>query len=212
MENQKSEHRFKISFRANSQTGKTSLIERFQVDSRWRDAVSKTNGIDYSFRRIVISDKKIKLELFDFPYQVFSNRLAYTMYSNNHAFFLVYDISNMDSFLSVNRWIQGRREYGEKKALIFLIGNKCELEDERKVSYEEGRLLAEKEGLIFVEVSAKTLENTNFLVGLVPRKLIEFFIHENQEKVEEPERINDPNDIHKKIVKNGFLKMSCNLW
>ena len=40
--------------------------------------------------------------------------------------------------------------------MIFLIGNKCDLEAQRDVTYEEARQFAEENGLMFVESSAKT--------------------------------------------------------
>ena len=40
--------------------------------------------------------------------------------------------------------------------MIFLIGNKCDLEAQRDVTYEEARQFAEENGLMFVEASAKT--------------------------------------------------------
>ncbi len=40
--------------------------------------------------------------------------------------------------------------------MIFLIGNKCDLEAQRDVTYEEAKQFADENGLMFVEASAKT--------------------------------------------------------
>lgn len=40
--------------------------------------------------------------------------------------------------------------------VIFLIGNKSDLEDQRDVTYEEAKQFADENGLMFVEASAKT--------------------------------------------------------
>ena len=42
--------------------------------------------------------------------------------------------------------------------MIFLIGNKCDLDAQRDVTHEEAKLFASENGLIFVEASAKTGE------------------------------------------------------
>ena len=38
---------------------------------------------------------------------------------------------------------------------MVLVGNKCDLEDKRQVSYEEGKELADKNEMMFFESSAK---------------------------------------------------------
>jgi len=38
---------------------------------------------------------------------------------------------------------------------VLLVGNKTDLESERQVSLEEGKAFAKKEGLNFIEISAK---------------------------------------------------------
>lgn len=41
--------------------------------------------------------------------------------------------------------------------MIFLIGNKSDLDGQRDVTYEEAKQFADENGLMFVEASAKTL-------------------------------------------------------
>ena len=45
---------------------------------------------------------------------------------------------------------------------MILVGNKCDMEDERVISYERGKQLADQLGLEFFETSAK--ENVNVKV------------------------------------------------
>jgi GTPase SAR1 family protein len=46
-----------------------------------------------------------------------------------------------------------------KNVYKILIGNKCDLEEKRKVSYEQGKEFAEQYGMKFIETSAKTSQN-----------------------------------------------------
>jgi len=40
--------------------------------------------------------------------------------------------------------------------VIFLIGNKCDLDAQRDVTYDEAKQFADENGLMFIEASAKT--------------------------------------------------------
>ena len=68
---------------------------------------------------------------------------------------VVYDISSRDSFNNVSSWIEDCKNQSPKTILIVLVGNKCDLEDKRQVSYEEGKELADKNDFLFFESSAK---------------------------------------------------------
>jgi GTPase SAR1 family protein len=68
---------------------------------------------------------------------------------------LVYDITERESFDNIRNWITEIKTYGDSKVNILLVGNKCDNEDERRVSYKEGSDLAAEIGVHFWEVSAK---------------------------------------------------------
>ena len=55
------------------------------------------------------------------------------------------------------------KTYSWDNAQVILVGNKCDMEDERVISYERGKQLADSLGLQFFETSAK--ENINVRVS-----------------------------------------------
>lgn len=55
------------------------------------------------------------------------------------------------------------KTYSWDNAQVILVGNKCDMEDERVISFERGRQLAEQLGVEFFETSAK--ENVNVKVN-----------------------------------------------
>jgi len=62
------------------------------------------------------------------------------------------------------------RQNGNPDMTIMLIGNKCDLDARRQVSFEEGERFAKENGLIFMETSAKTsfnVEEVRFLTFLI---------------------------------------------
>lgn len=67
-------------------------------------------------------------------------------------------------FLALHRCTQ-IKTYSWDNAQVILVGNKCDMEDERVISYERGKQLADQLGLEFFETSAK--ENINVKVSFV---------------------------------------------
>jgi small GTP-binding protein len=73
-----------------------------------------------------------------------------------HAILLVYDITDRDTFENIRNWVSEIKEYADAKVSLLLVGNKCDNEEDRKVSFDEGKQLAASIGTNFFEVSAKT--------------------------------------------------------
>ncbi|KER33195.1 hypothetical protein T265_12657, partial [Opisthorchis viverrini] len=69
---------------------------------------------------------------------------------------VVYDVTSRDSFDRTIEWIRKIRDERDTSSLIFLVGNKVDLEEERVITTEEGIELAKKEGIFFLETSAKS--------------------------------------------------------
>lgn len=67
---------------------------------------------------------------------------------------LVYDITKKQTFDNVNRWLRELRDNADSNIVIMLAGNKSDLNHLRVVSDNDARILAEKEGLSFLETSA----------------------------------------------------------
>jgi len=64
-----------------------------------------------------------------------------------------------ETFNHLASWLEEARQHASENMTTMLIGNKCDLEDKRTVSTEEGEQFAREHGLIFMEASAKTAHN-----------------------------------------------------
>ena len=87
------------------------------------------------------------------------------LYRNASLGILVYSVTSKESFNNLENWISQLKKYALPGSKIILIGNKCDDEEKRVVSYEEGKEICEKNNLeFFMEVSAKNgFESPNFL-------------------------------------------------
>ena len=72
---------------------------------------------------------------------------------------LVYDITDLESFQNLNSWLIEIEKNASKNVYKILVGNKCDMESERKVTIEQGKDFATQYGMKFFETSAK--ESTN---------------------------------------------------
>lgn len=82
-------------------------------------------------------------------------------YRSAHGVIIVYDITKRNTFLSLQKWINEVRNYTASNVVCALVGNKCDLNEEREVTTEEAEEVCNliPEVLFQIETSAK--ENTN---------------------------------------------------
>ena len=78
-----------------------------------------------------------------------------TYYKGAHGCILVYDITDRQSFQDIETWLGEVRQHASPNIVKILVGNKCDLKDQRQVSYEEGKQFADSLGMQFLETSAK---------------------------------------------------------
>ena len=105
-------------------------------------------------KNISIKDRKIRIQLWDTAGQEAYRSITRSYYKSAACVFIVYDISDKKSFNDVEIWLKDCREICFKSVLIYLIGNKNDLEDKRQVTTEEGKQFAEENNLKFYETSA----------------------------------------------------------
>ena len=135
--------------------GKTSLLIRFIDDSGSLPEIE----VDYKTKNLEIEGKIAKLQIWDTAGQDRFNNFVSSYYKFVTGIMLVYDITNLESFQNLNSWLIQIEKYAPKNALKILIGNKNDLEKDRKVTFEQGKEFADKNGMKFFETSAK--ESTN---------------------------------------------------
>ena len=56
-------------------------------------------------------------------------------YKGAKGILIVYDVSNKDSFLSINYWLKEIADLSNNNPIKLIIGNKCDLFEEKQVSY-----------------------------------------------------------------------------
>ncbi|XP_069674997.1 ras-related protein Rab-3 isoform X1 [Periplaneta americana] len=177
------DYMFKLLIIGNSSVGKTSFLFRYADDS-FTSAFVSTVGIDFKVKTVFRHDKRVKLQIWDTAGQERYRTITTAYYRGAMGFILMYDITNEESFNSVQDWVTQIKTYSWDNAQVILVGNKCDMEDERVISYERGKQLAEQLGIEFFETSAK--ENIN--VKAVFERLVDIICDKMSESLD-----SDPN-------------------
>ena len=173
---------FRICLLGDAGVGKTSLLSRF-CDNTFKENYNNTIGVDFRLVTLKCNDIITKIHIWDTAGQERFRSLALNYLNSSHGFIFMYDITDVDSFNNVVNWINLALEKNVKTIANFLVGNKCDNEENRKVTKEEAENLAKEINLFFMETSAKTDNNVQKLFYYFLFKLIDYY--KNNDYVEE---------------------------
>ncbi|KAK2835067.1 hypothetical protein Q5P01_015551 [Channa striata] len=173
------DYMFKLLIIGNSSVGKTSFLFRYADDSFSNSFVS-TVGIDFKVKTVYRNDKRIKLQIWDTAGQERYRTITTAYYRGAMGFILMYDITNEESFNAVQDWATQIKTYSWDNAQVIMVGNKCDMDEERVVPPEKGKHLADQLGFEYYEASAK--ENIN--VRQVFERLVDIICVKMSERVD----------------------------
>lgn len=140
--------------------GKSCLLLQF-TDKRFQPEHDLTIGVEFGARMVTIDGKDHKLQIWDTAGQESFRSITRSYYRGAAGALLVYDITRRETFNHLASWLNDVRQYSSSNMVITLIGNKSDMEGQRKVSIEEGEEFARENGLYFMETSAKTANNVD---------------------------------------------------
>ena len=118
-----------------------------------------TIGVDFKIKTLDLEGKSVKLQIWDTAGQERFRNIVSSYYRGAHGIMMVYDITDQESFQNLNSWLIEIEKNASKNVYKILVGNKCDMEKDRKVTFEQGKDFANQYGMKFFETSAK--ESTN---------------------------------------------------
>lgn len=178
---------FKVLLIGNSSVGKSSLLLRF-VDNAWSDLFVPTIGVDFKIKTMTIDSKNVKLQIWDTAGQERFKNITASYYRGAHGILVVYDITDMESFKNINNWLIEIEKNANKNVYKILIGNKCDLEEKRTVSTQQGKELAETYGMQFIETSAKSNTNVSEAFELLGKEVMKLSLNDKEKNYSNPNR------------------------
>ncbi|CAH9101242.1 unnamed protein product [Cuscuta europaea] len=152
------EYLFKIVIIGDSAVGKTNLLSRY-ARNEFNMHSKTTIGVEFQTQTLHIDGKEVKAQIWDTAGQERFRAVISAYYRGAFGVLVVYDITRRTTFDSIPRWLEELNTHSDTTVARMLVGNKCDLNNIRAVSVEEGRSIAEAEGMFFMETSA--LDSTN---------------------------------------------------
>ena len=206
------ELKYKLIVIGDELVGKTSILKRFKFN-QFNAIYEPTVGLEFESIPILIDDQSVNLLLYDMSgHQKFRGLIPlYT--SDANIILLIYDISKLDSFNNIEKWYSSLNNLNRKEVIFALVGNKCDLDYNRKVQMEQAQKYADDHNFIFQEVSAM---NGDGIQELFMNKLIEQirtqFIQKGKFNIDEEEeklKVNINNNNNNKTTKKKKRCCPC---
>ena len=150
---------------------------------------------------IEFRDNTIKLQIWDSAGQERYKALIPSYVRGASIIFILYDVSNKNTFTNVITWINFIKQVNTDDSVLVLCGNKIDLA--RQVSTSEGKILADKENMIFFETSAKLATGVNNMMYTCIAQLPYF----EQFQVERENLIQDLANNNSKNTEGGIFEI-----
>jgi small GTP-binding protein len=148
---------FKISLIGDSGIGKTAILIRF-VEECFKSDTSSTIGVDFKIVSVKLeNDVYAKMQIWDTCGSERFKALTSSFIKTCQVFILVFDLTKHKTFKNIENWLSLINDNTEPQ-LLCLVGNKCDLEEERQVTREDALRFAQRHSLKYIETSAKTNE------------------------------------------------------
>ena len=175
----------KLILLGDSSVGKTNILTKYLKN--FFDPDSKaTVGVEFGTKSVEIEGKKIKVQIWDTAGEERYKSITSTYYKGAKGAFIVYDITRKITFESIDKWIGDLKNNGDENIIIYLVGNKNDLNDKREVDKNEAMNKAEKYNIAFMETSALSGDNIQKIFqDLIEKVYVNFFRNSKANKEKE---------------------------
>ena len=158
MDDDSYEFMFKIVLVGDSSVGKTNIMGKY-LKNEFREDSKSTVGVEFGSKEFVIENHTVRVQIWDTAGQERYKAITSAYYKGAKGAFVVYDITRKGTFESVDKWVSDLKATADKKITLLLIGNKCDLEDQRQISKDQAEQKAKSFEVAFLETSALSGEN-----------------------------------------------------
>jgi len=165
---------FKITVLGEAAVGKTSLLNRF-CEGSFQEDYKPTLGANIIRKDVSIEETvKVRLIMWDLAGQEKYNVIRSMYFQGCEGALFVYDVTRYNTFDSIkSKWLRDFQKYIRKEGVYVLIGNKTDMQEDRVVTSEKGKELADDiKASHFIETSARLGENIEEAFLLLVKQIL----------------------------------------
>jgi len=151
----KSAKKVQILTLGDGKVGKTSLLKRYNEDAFTSHHLT-TIGIDFITKEVKLNNETLTVKIWDTAGQERFRTITHTFYKQAEGVLLVFDVTDRMSYENLHTWVNSIHEHADESIIKYLIANKIDLTEERKVTKEEGQKMAQQYKMKYFETSAKS--------------------------------------------------------
>jgi len=160
----------KVVIIGDSNVGKTCIIERFIHNTF--ESTQPTIGACHFNKKY----NDVDLDIWDTAGQERFRSMIPMYFKGSKCIIICFDITDVNTFEGAKKWIK-EIEQNVKNSFIFIVGNKCDLEN-RKVPSEMVSNFSHSNGYEYIETSAKENINIDVLFEKIAEKIKEINVNE----------------------------------
>lgn len=165
---------FKTVIVGNTGVGKSCLLQRY-IRDQFIAYHESTIGVDFATKELKIPLNNelhtVKFQLWDTAGQERFRSITLSYYRNCCAAIVVCDLTNRESFDSIDYWVENIKQGCGDFLELIIIGNKFDLA-EQAISEYELREKAVEHGVKYYITSAKTLDTTNIAFNMLAQDVL----------------------------------------
>ena len=151
--------------------GKTSILTRY-FNNNFSEVTESTIGIEVKTKIFKRDNLNIKLQIWDTSGQERFKSITQNYFRDADGLLYVFDVTNENSFKSIENWLKMSNDNNNKDFIKILIGNKTDLEG-RSITKEEMEKFKNENSMDkLFEISAKDNKNISEMFEIIVDLLI----------------------------------------
>lgn len=168
----------KLILLGDSGVGKSAFFNRF-FKNEFDPTFTSTIGITDASKYIIINNTMLKIQIWDTAGQERFRSIPKKYYEKADGMLLLFDTTDPTTFANISKWTKDIHESTNDNIIIYLIANKCDLLDDRKVIVEDIKSVAKENRMKYYEVSCKWDVNVSEVVYSIVYDVYKYSILES---------------------------------